>query len=76
MLFKVFVESIFWTFMLQIFFFLLDMFSKTNFSDATFTLFGFIIIYIAMFVWLASSDTRIKKNKCHGVDFELSISAE
>jgi len=50
MLLGVFVESAFWTFALQIFILTMDLTSKTNFSDKTFTVFGFIVCYVFMFV--------------------------
>ena len=62
MWFAVFVESIFWTMALQAFFFLLDLFGKTSISEATFTIFGFIIIYVAVFEWIGSYRYQNKKN--------------
>ncbi|HLC93105.1 MAG TPA: hypothetical protein VJH23_05355 [archaeon] len=51
---KIAVESIFWTFILQMFFFFISSTSGTMFKGITFTLFGFLIIYFSMFMVLVS----------------------
>ncbi|PIN84937.1 MAG: hypothetical protein COV47_04765 [Candidatus Diapherotrites archaeon CG11_big_fil_rev_8_21_14_0_20_37_9] len=51
---KVFVDSLFWNFAMQIFFFILDSLSSTNFSSVTYTVFGFVVLYIFTFVVIAN----------------------
>lgn len=54
MWFKIAVDSIFWTFTLQMFFFILSVVSGTAFREITFTLFGYLILYFSIFMVLVS----------------------
>ena len=46
MLFKTLVDSLYWTIIVEVFFFMIDLFSAKNFSEQTYTVFGFLIIYV------------------------------
>jgi len=46
MTFKILVESLFWAFVLQVFFFAVDILSAGDFGARSYTLFGFFLTYI------------------------------
>jgi len=51
---RVAVDSVFWTLILQVFFLLIDIYTQTDISSATFTLFGFLILYVFVNVTIAN----------------------
>ncbi len=50
MIFRTIVDSLFWAFVLQIFFFTLDLLSAGNFKPETYTVFGFLLIWFYAFI--------------------------
>ena len=54
MWFKTFIDSFFWTFAFQISLFTVDSLSSTNFGSMTYSVFGFVVLYISIFAVIAN----------------------
>lgn len=62
MLLKTAVDSIFWTFIIILFHFALEIFTNVRFASLLYTPTGFIISYIATFVYLFNVNWSTRKH--------------